>query len=253
MIRIFGAAFGLVLVLGLARIGHAQTLPYDHVHLAVGDPDKAVEWYITNLGATRSPRPDRVLFGEVLFIFQRAEGREPSAGGPVDHVGFSVQNPEVTMRQLEQAGGRVAARVADIPRVFRSGFIDDPWGVRLEILEDPPTLGFHHIHLQSPSPDATLKWYETMFGGDRLAFKGGFEALKYGPVWLMLRQGAIAAGRRAVDHLSWRVTSVDETIATLKTRNVNVVTEPGPSPGGNRVAFIEDPAGVRIEIMQRPQ
>jgi catechol 2,3-dioxygenase-like lactoylglutathione lyase family enzyme len=69
----------------------------------------------------------------------------------------------------------------------------------------------------------------------------------------MLRKGEITSGRRAVDHLSWRVTNVDATIATLKTRSVKVVTEPGPSPGGNRVAFVEDPAGVRIEIMQRPQ
>ena len=44
-------------------------------------------------------------------------------------------------------------------------FIEDPWGVKIELAQDTERLGFHHIHLNAPDPDASLKWYEDMLGG----------------------------------------------------------------------------------------
>jgi hypothetical protein len=65
----------------------AQTFPYDHVHFGVPDQAKAVEWYVTNLGARRGAAADRVVFGRTIFAFARAEAAPPSAGGAIDHVG----------------------------------------------------------------------------------------------------------------------------------------------------------------------
>jgi catechol 2,3-dioxygenase-like lactoylglutathione lyase family enzyme len=245
---------GLAASLGAAASVNAQTLPYDHVHLAVADPARAVEWYIKYMDGTASPRPDRVVFGTTLVIFQKADGRAASAGGAVDHIGFSFADLDARMRMLERDGVKILAPARDMPLFFRLAFIEDPWGVKVELMQDPDSLGFNHIHLLAADPSATLSWYERMFGGERTKLNGSADAVRYGNVWLLAQPGQPAVDeRRAIDHLSWRVADVDAATARLRASGVKVVAEPGSSPGGNRVSFVEGPSGVRIEIMQRPQ
>ena len=253
MRRLFAPGVFLLCSLGWTA-AHAQTLPYNHVHLAIADPVKAVEWYIKHHRTPSRPRGRIDLSGDTLVIFQKADARQPSAGGAVDHVGFSFANLDAKMAELERDGVRILAPARELPGVFKLGFIEDPWGVKIEVMQDPDARGFSHIHLLATNPDETLTWYAGMFGGERVKFKGSIDAVKFGSVWLLALKGEPATGeRRAIDHLSWRVANVDEATARLKAKGVQVLTDPGPSPGGNRVSFVEGPAAVRIEIMQRPQ
>ena len=41
---------------------------------------------------------------------------------------------------------------------FKLAFIEDPWGTRIEVVQDPQKLGFHHLHVRR-QPPATLAWY----------------------------------------------------------------------------------------------
>ena len=50
--------------------------------------------------------------------------------------------------------------VRDVSGLFKLGFIEDPWGTRIEVVQDPQKLGLHHVHLRAPDPDATLAWYK---------------------------------------------------------------------------------------------
>ena len=40
-------------------------------------------------------------------------------------------------------------------------------------------------------------------------------------------------------------------VDAMRAQGVKVLREPGTSPGGNQVSFVEGPEGVRIEVMQR--
>ena len=56
----------------------------------------------------------------------------------------------------------------------------------------------------------------------------------------------------AFGHLAIGVDDIYKSCAGLKQKGVKVVREPGPMKhGGSEIAFIEDPNGYRIELIQR--
>ena len=72
---------------------------------------------------------------------------------------------------------------------------------------------------------------------------------------MLVTKGERRRRRPRDDHLGFRPLNVDSAVATLKTKNVKVTTEPRPLtlPSGvsMRLAFIEGIDGVRIELVQR--
>jgi catechol 2,3-dioxygenase-like lactoylglutathione lyase family enzyme len=206
------------------------TLPYDHMHLAAPDQAAAVAWYQKTFGGKTTPEgKDRLLFGKTRFIWLKSENAQPSAGAAIDHIAFSVANR-------------------------KPGFMTDPWGVRIEIVNDPQVRGFHHVHLRSSDPTAALKWYQQRFGGEHTTYKGE-DALKYGDVLLMVEKTttpAAASVGHAIDHLGWRVTDLDKTLSDLAGIKVlQGVTNLQLATGPVRYSFVEDPAGAKIELVQR--
>lgn len=231
---------------------HAETFPYDHMHYGVPDPEKAVDWYLTKLGAKRGATPDRVVFGRTIFAFAKTENPPPSAGSVIDHVAFSVADVDAKMKELQAAGVKVVAAARDVPGLFKAGVIEDPWGGKIALVQDPTALGFHHIHLRVPDPDGSLKWYVDNFGGERTKLKGRLDAVKYAnpQVWLVIEKGDDAAPSlgRVIDHLGWAVTNVDAKIGDLASKGLKTVE---PRAVRNlRIAFVEGPGGVRIELVQ---
>src|SRR6267154_628754 len=243
---------------GAAGIASAQTttLPYDHVHLAAPDQAAAVEWYRKNLGGQLSAEgKDRVTFGKTRFIFLKAEAAKPSAGTAIDHIGFSFADLDAKMKELEAAGVKIVTPVRDVPGLFKLGFIEDPWGVKIEVVQDPETLGFHHIHLRAPDPAVSLAWYKERFGGDTAKLKGRIDGLKYGDVWVLVAKGdATPSVGHALDHVGWRVPDLEKILDDLKAKNIKVLQGPTAltlATGVVHYSFVEDPAGTKIEIVQR--
>ena len=245
----------LMLVLAAAVDARAQTHAYDHLHLAAAEPAKAVAWYREHLGAQAGDLPDRVQFGKTIFAFSQSANVQPSEGSVIDHVGLSFANVEAKVKELEAAGARVLTPPRDAPGLFKLAFVQDPFGVKLELVEDAELLGFHHLHLRVPDPEAALAWYVQMFGGERSRLKGRLDAVKYSDpdVWLLAQKadGAAPSQGHAIDHLGWRATDIDAKIADLRKKGVNVTGEPR-DVRDLRVAFVEDPSRVRIELVRRP-
>ena len=53
-------------------------------------------------------------------------------------------------------------------------------------------------------------------------------------------------------HLAIGVSDIYKTCAELRAKGVKIVREPGPMQhGGTEIAFIEDPNGYRVELIQR--
>jgi len=237
----------------IAASASAQT--YDHVHLAAPEPAKAVEWYRAHLGAQPGDLPDRVQFGKTIFAFIQSANAQPSEGSVIDHLGLSFANLEAKVKELEAAGAKVITPVREAPGLFKLAFVQDPFGVKLELVEDAELIGFHHIHLRVADPEAALAWYVQMFGGQRSKLKGRLDAVKYTnpDVWLLAQKadGAAPSQGRAIDHLGWRAPEIDAKIAELKQKGVQVTDEPRDVMD-LRVAYVEDPTKVRIELVKRP-
>ena len=249
------AAFVGAWLLSTILVADAGAQTYDHVHLAAPEPAKAVEWYRAHLGAQAGDLPDRVQFGKTIFAFIQSANAQPSEGSVIDHLGLSFTNLEAKVKELEAAGARVLSPVREAPGLFKLAFVQDPFGVKLELVEDTELLGFHHIHLRVPDPEAALAWYVQMFGGERSKLKGRLDAVKYvnPDVWLLAQKadGAAPSQGHAIDHLGWRANDIDAKIAELKQKSVQVTGEPR-DVRDLRVAFVEDPSKVRIELVKRP-
>ncbi len=57
---------------------------------------------------------------------------------------------------------------------------------------------------------------------------------------------------RVWDHLAFNVDNMDYTISRLKKDGITITDEPfNLTPAGPLIAFIEDPAGVLIELIER--
>jgi lactoylglutathione lyase len=234
----------------------SETLTFDQVHLGVPNPQAAAEWYQRYLGATQGDHTDRVMFGPTRFIFLKNDTPIPGQGASIDHVGVSFANLDAQTTRLEGSGMRAITPVNSAAGVYRSGIIEDPWGARIELLEDPETLGFHHVHLQVPDPDTSRRWYVEMFGGTVSMLKGQVEGIKYGDVWLFAGRGAAApSGGHTIDHIGWRMPDLLTKASELKGKGVPFTTEPHPGPNAPHapvlMSFTADPWGVKIELLQR--
>jgi predicted enzyme related to lactoylglutathione lyase len=259
-----GAALAIVLGVAAGALAQTATLPYDHVHINVPDTAAAANWYEKNFAGRRiTEAPDRLMFGSTRVMFLRKADAQPSAGSAIDHIGFSVRDLDAKMKELEAGGVKVVTPARDVPGLFKLAFVEDPWGTRIEVVQDPELLGLHHIHMRGPNPDEVFTWLLQKFGGERTKLKGQIDAVRYradgfSDMWILVQRGDAAPSEgRAIDHIGWRSPgSLTTTISELKGKGVTVTSEPRPLtlPGGPPInfAYVAGPAGARIELVERP-
>ena len=229
----------------------------DHIHLNVPDQAAAVAWYQKNFGGQpMTEAPDRVMLGDTRLIFLKKADAAPSSGSALDHIGFSFADLDAKVKELEAAGVKVVTPVRDVPGLFKLGFVEDPWGTRIEVVQDPDKLGLHHVHLRGPDPSAVLAFYKEKFGGEPGKLKDRIDGVKYSGVWLLAQRGdATPSEGHAIDHFGFRTTNLDGVTKDFKAQNVKFTTEPRPLKlaSGTMVnfAYLEGPAGAKIELVQR--
>ena len=93
------------------------------------------------------------MFGSTRFMFLRKADAKPSSGSAVDHVGFSFADVDAKMKEFEAAGIKIVTPTREAPGLFKLAFVEDPWGTRIEVVQDPELLGLHHVHMRGPNPD----------------------------------------------------------------------------------------------------
>ena len=246
----------------------AANADYHHVQITSSAPPESVRWYANHLDC--APIADRDDTAdcqgvEVTFVPQPTMGGTQGTG--VNHIGFSFSDVTAKMASLEAVGVRGSgvrlqrfadgATLREAPGLYRHGFIFDPWGTRIELVEDPERLGFHHVHLSATDPEATLAWYERMFGGERASLKGRLDGVRYGDVWLFAAEhpeGAPAATEgRAVDHLGFVVDDIETAAADLRAAGAEFQEEPAVPENGRtsaRRAFVHGPDNVRLALVE---
>ena len=229
----------------------------DHIHLNVPDQARAVEWYQKNFGGTPiAEAPDRLMFGDTRLIFLKNDKGQPSTGSALVHLGFSFADLDAKMKEFEAAGVKVVTPVRDVAGLFKLGFIEDPWGTRIEVVQDSEKLGLHHVHLRGPDPAAILAFYKEKFAGDIGKLKDRIDGVRLTGVWLLAQRGeAVPSEGHAIDHIGFRTTDLAAKTSELKAQSVKFTTEPRPlklaSGAMVNFAYLEGPAGAKVELVQR--
>ena len=264
-------------VLGLLAVGvlagaapdavHAAEADY-HVNITSSAPPESVRWYARHLDCEPvADRSDTVNCGgvELTFIVQPTQGSTQGTG--VNHIGFSYSDLTAKMAELEAIGVRGSGvrlqrfpggeTLREAPGGYLHGYIFDPWGTRIEMVEDPEHLGFHHIHLSAVAPETTLAWYERMFAGERALHAGQEEGLRFGSGWIFASEhpdGTPATTEgRAIDHIAFVVEDMDSAAAELRQAGTEFIEEPGVPEHARtaaRRALVQGPDNVRLAVVE---
>ena len=122
---------------------------------------------------------------------------------------------------------------------------------------------FEHIHLRSPDVEATAQFYERMFGAEivRGAWPDGRPRvdLKLGGIDIFIMAVTPGDGvhpapshpHQGLDHFGMLVDDIDTVVAELKAKGVKFTMEPKTIRPGVRVAFLQAPDAVSIELLDR--
>ena len=246
----------------------AGAADYHHVHLIASNATEAIAWYSRHLDCEPlSDRDDGVDCDGVQVVFESTPTLGSSQRTGIDHIGFSYADVTAKMAELEGVGVRGSgvrlqrfedgSTLRDVPGLFKYGFVFDPWGTRIELVEDADTLGFHHIHLSSTDPEATLSWYQEAFGGERASLRDMLDGVKLNDIWLLAMNHAegvpAATTGRAIDHIAFEVDDLDATVAQLRDRGADVLEAPVVPAGARasaRRAFIAGPDQVSLALVE---
>lgn len=120
-----------------------------------------------------------------------------------------------------------------------------------------------HLHLISPDIERTKDWYCDVFGG-KVTFEGQFKGNK---VYYVDLNGfniilierlpdeeplpATVQSREGLDHFGLAVQDMDAAVRELKGKGLKFVVEPTQVRPGLRIAYVEGPDKVRIELSER--
>ena len=241
---------------------------YHHVHLTASNTSEAVGWYSRYLGCRPVPgRADAVDCGSGRLVFDPHLPLGGSQRTGIDHISLSFADLTAKMAELESVGvGGAGVRLQrfedgstlrEASGLFLHGFIFDPWGTRIELVEDGDTLGFHHIHLSSTDPAATLTWYQTHFRIERARLRNQIDGLRLGDAWLLaMRSGdrvPAATIGRAIDDIAFALDDIDGETARLREAGVQFTQPPTVPEGGrtgDRRGYVAAPDNVRVTVVE---
>jgi catechol 2,3-dioxygenase-like lactoylglutathione lyase family enzyme len=212
-------------------------------------------------------RPDAARCGKVDLVFLVQQTTGSTQGTGVNHIGFSFADLAAKMAKLESVGVQGTgvrlqrfpdgSTLRDVPGLFKIAFVFDPWGTRIELVEDREHLGFHHVHLSATDPAVTLAWYRDNFGGKTARLKGQLDGVQFDGVWVLASrhpEGAPATTEgRAIDHLGFVVEDVRQASADLQRRRAKVVEQAAVPKGARssaKRAMVVGPDNVRLAVVE---
>ena len=113
------------------------------------------------------------------------------------------------------------------------------------------TLIFDQVHLGVPDPETGALWYVEHLGaspGDNT------DRIWFGRTRAIFLKNATPAPSRgsAIDHIALSYPDVAAKVASLESAGVTVVTRVSDAPGLGRFAYIADPWGATIQLVEEP-
>jgi lactoylglutathione lyase len=122
---------------------------------------------------------------------------------------------------------------------------------------------YDHVHLRSPDPEETARYYERMFSAEIIKSiqSDGRERVDMSLGGVMMFIAKVdpdaslsekpAGSYVGLDHLGLRVRDIDRVCDELKAKGAEFTVEPKTIRPGVRIAFVRGPQNVLIEILDR--
>lgn len=126
----------------------------------------------------------------------------------------------------------------------------------------------NHVHIRSSDPHASAAWYEKHFNARQLwarEIMPGTVTVSMevgGPVRLNIsskppgtsdQRSAAELNRLGLEHFGFDVPDLEAELARLEADGIRIVLPLTPTPTGSRLAYIEGPDDVLIELVQPAQ
>ena len=125
----------------------------------------------------------------------------------------------------------------------------------------------NHVHIRSADPPASAAWYTEHFGAEKVSER----EVMPGTVTISMDMGSpvrlnissqvagssderatAELNRLGLEHFGFDVEDIESDIARLSASGVRVVLPITEVPGGAKLAYIEGPDDVLIELVQPP-
>jgi lactoylglutathione lyase len=127
---------------------------------------------------------------------------------------------------------------------------------------------FDHAHLRCADPDATARFFETMFGAEVSRSIYPLGTLYPGQMRVIMRVGgqkiliapthpddpmtpAPAFPYYGLEHIGLTVTDLDAAITELRAKGADIAIGPLTRDAGTYLAFIRGPEGIMVELVQQ--
>ena len=128
----------------------------------------------------------------------------------------------------------------------------------MQNLNVPLNAVWDHVHLRVSDPDAVAAWFEAMLGAEPVRAPGRIDVILGGQKIFLLKapdtdRSSPSHPHRGLDHFGVRVKDVDKVADYLKGKGVRFIAEPQTPRPGIRIAFVEGPEGISIEILERDE
>jgi catechol 2,3-dioxygenase-like lactoylglutathione lyase family enzyme len=183
------------------------------------------------------------------------KGEGGTQGSVVNHVGFIVNNVQEQVAKWKAAGVAVLPGNNNRPD---QAYVETPDGVRIEILEDKTQsvpIKNEHVHFFLPEGEIprAQAWYAATFGG-KVGTRNNAPVVDLPGVQLRFNKAdkAQAPTRgRILDHIGFDVKDHPAFMKTIEAANIKVDEGPRKVATGSTIAYITDPWGTRIEIIER--
>lgn len=122
--------------------------------------------------------------------------------------------------------------------------------------------GLDHIHIMSSNTEEAVQYFEKILDGRVISRidSRGFPLIRMDvqgvPVAILgtnPNAGQLIPGKgsKGLDHFGLKVKNLEQTAQDLKKKGVKFTVEPTVTPWGLKMAFIEGPEGIRIELVER--
>jgi len=239
-------------------VPNAAGLTYGHVHLNVTDIELHKRLWVEHFGGVvvqKGPLT-AVRLPNMLVALSEREPTGGSRGTVMDHFGFKVRNMADFLAKWRAAGYEVESEFTGAEGQ-NNAYIMMPDDVYVELQEEQylnKEVTGMHIHFRTAQYRELLDWYVDIFGLE-IRPRGSIETTTNVP-GINLSFGGSAEPRlptrgSSLDHIGFEIDNLQAFCEELKAKGIEFDVEYREVPAvGLKIAYIIDPAGVRIELTE---
>lgn len=238
-------------------------------HLLVRNPEQHKKLWMDILGAkaTRVGSLEMLKLPGLYIVLEKGEPAGGSGGSAMNHVGFLIKDyaevkGKITANNIEVAAdGYKADGCAAAPGTPACQFtVVFPDGVRVEFTEDktlPVTAANHHFHMNIPDREGVRAWYAKTLGAEAGLRRNTIMAAKFPGQYAgeidfnPAPEAPVPTKGRAIERIGFEVKNLAAFCKKLEAQGVTL-DAPVRKVAGTKLksAFITDPVGTRIELIE---